>query len=81
MNDLLLKIYENVIRFEKEAIQMEERVTEEVIQLSEPFKDKLSIDELETLQDAMFSVALTSQQQGFQAGAKFFAKLLAECLS
>lgn len=80
MNELL-KIYENVVRHEKEALHMEERVTEEVIQLSKPFKDKLSVDELETLQDAMFSVALTSQHEGFQLGMRYLAKLLAECLS
>ena len=57
----LLKIYENVVRHEKEVVHMEERVIEEVIRLSKPFEDKLSVDELETLQDAMFSVALTSQ--------------------
>lgn len=50
----LLKIYENVVRHEKEVVHMEEHVTEEVIQLSKPFEDKLSVDELETLQDAMF---------------------------
>lgn len=77
----LIKIYENVVRHKKEVVHMEEQVTEEVIRLSEPFKDKLSIDELETLQDAMFSVALTSQHEGFRLGMKYLAKLLAECLS
>ena len=47
----LLKIYENVVRHEKEVVHMEEHVTEEVIQLSKPFEDKLSVDELETLQE------------------------------
>lgn len=77
----LLKIYENVVRHEKEVVHMEERVTEEVIQLSKPFEDKLSGDELETLQDAMFSVALTSQHEGFKLGMRYLAKLLAECLA
>lgn len=76
----LLKIYENVVRHEKEVVHMEERVTEEVLQLSKPFEGKLSVDELETLQDAMFSVALTSQHEGFLLGMKYLAKLLAECL-
>ena len=47
----LIKIYENVVRHKKEVIHMEEQVTEEVIRLSEPFESKLSVDELEALQD------------------------------
>ena len=77
----IIKIYENVVRHKKEVVHMEEEVTEEVIRLSEPFKDKLSVDELESLQDAMFSVALTSQHKGFKLGMRYLAILLAECLS
>ncbi|GFI43427.1 hypothetical protein IMSAGC018_01099 [Lachnospiraceae bacterium] len=47
----LIKIYENVVRHKKEVVHLEEEVTEEVIRLSEPFKEKLSVEELESLQD------------------------------
>lgn len=46
----LIKIYENVVRHKKEVVHLEEEVTEEVIRLSEPFKEKLSVEELESLQ-------------------------------
>lgn len=77
----LLKIYENVIRHEEETVSMERRVTEEILQLSEPYKEQLSGEELEKLQDIMFSVALTAEHEGFQLGIKYFAKLIIECLS
>ena len=80
MNELL-KIYENVVRHEKEAASMERRVTEEVIQLSKPYEKQLSSKELEKLQDIMFSVALTAEHEGFMLGVKYFVKLLSECLS
>lgn len=80
MNELL-KIYENVVRHEKEAANMERRVTEEVIQLSKPYEKQLSSKELEKLQDIMFSVALTAEHEGFMLGAKYFMKLFSECLS
>lgn len=79
MNELL-KIYENVIRHEEEAVNMERRVNEEIIQLSKPYEEQLSSRELEKLQDIMFSVALTAEHEGFQLGMRYFAKLLAECL-
>ena len=77
----LLKIYENVIRHEEEAANMERRVTEEIIQLSKPYEEQLSSKELEKLQDIMFSVALTAEHEGFMLGVRYLAKLLAECLS
>ena len=80
MNELL-KIYENVVRHEKEAASMERRVTEEIIQLSKPYEKQLSSKELEKLQDIMFSVALTAEHEGFMLGVKYFVKLLSECLS
>lgn len=80
MNELL-KIYENVVRHEKEAANMERRVTEEIIQLSKPYEKQLSSKELEKLQDIMFSVALTAEHEGFRLGVKYLVKLLSECLS
>lgn len=80
MNELL-KIYENVVRHEKEAASMERRVTEEIIQLSKPYEKQLSSKELEKLQDIMFSVALTAEHEGFMLGVKYFVKILSECLS
>lgn len=81
MSELLLKIYENVIRYEKEAISMEKRVTEKVDRIGKPYEGKLDIEELETMQDIIFDIALTAEQEGFQLGVKYLAKLLAECLS
>lgn len=81
MSELLLKIYENVIRYEEEAISMEKRITGEVDRLTKPYARKLDIKELETMQDIIFDIALTAEQEGFQLGVKYLAKLLAECLS
>ena len=77
----LLKIYESVVKNEEEAVNMEKRVAEEVDRLTEKYQKQFNADELEELQDIMFSIALTSQHEAFQLGAKYFAKLLAECLS
>lgn len=80
MNDLLLKIYENVIRYEKEAISMEKRITKEVDAICKPYKDKLSADALEELQDILFEIALSGEQEGFQLGVICLTRLLVEFL-
>lgn len=77
----LIKIYESVIRYEEEAVSMEERIAEEVDRIIEGYEEQFNADELEELQDAMFSLALVAEHEGFLLGAKFFAKLIAECLS
>lgn len=76
MNNLLEKIYENVVRFEKEAINMEQRVSEKVIQLSKPYEENLTLEELEELQDLMFEIALIAEHEGFRLGVGFAFKLL-----
>ena len=80
MSELLKRIYENVIRYEKESISMEKRITKAVDAICKPYKGKLSADELEELQDIMFEIALSGEQEGFQLGVMCFTKLLIECL-
>lgn len=77
----LLKIYENVVRYGEEAVNMEKRITEEVKKITKPYEKNLSIEELEKLQDIMFEIALIAEHEGFLLGTKYLAKLLAECLS
>ena len=72
MNDLLLKIYEGVIRHEEKAIGMKKRISEEVDRITKPY---------EGLQDLLFDISLVVEHEGFKLGMKFFAKLLTECLS
>lgn len=80
MSDLLKRIYENVIRYEQEAINMEKRITKEVDAICKPYKGKLSADELEELQDILFEIALSGEQEGFQLGVLSLMKLLIEIL-
>lgn len=77
----LIKIYEAIVRHEEEAICMEKRITEEVERMTTPYEEKLNTDELEELQNVLFDIALTAEQEGFQLGVKYLAKLFAECWS
>lgn len=77
----LLKIYENVVRYEEEAVNMEKHIIEEVDKITEQYEKRFNADELEELQDVLFSVALTAEHKGFVLGMRYLAKLIAECLS
>ncbi len=80
MNERLKKIYEHIICREKEAIEMDKRVSVEIDMLSTPYIERLKETELEELKDLMYAAALTAEQEGFQLGMGYAIKLLISLL-
>lgn len=81
MSELLLKIYQQVVSNEDEAVEMGMRVGEWVNQFTEPYQNKLNNDEMEKLKDLMYSTAIKAEQEGFQLGIKIFVRLMLELFS
>ena len=78
MKKLILKVFETVIKTEEESIKTEACIDEEVFRLIEPFEEILDGKEMEMLKDALFSVAITGEETGFQLGVKTTIRLLLE---
>lgn len=76
MNETLKKIYEEVASKEDEAIKVLMDVDEEIKKIAEEYESKLDHEELETLQDLLFSAALAGEQAGFEIGMKFAIQML-----
>ena len=76
MNETLKKIYEEVASKEDNAIKVLMDVDEAIKELTEEYEDKLSREELEKLQDLLFSAALAGEQAGFEIGMKFSIQML-----
>lgn len=81
MNELLLKIYENVISREEECLEMEKRMGEWISTLAEPYSEQLDAHKMERLKDFMYSTAIRAEQEGFQIGVKMTMKLILELLT
>ena len=80
MNERLKKIYEYVICHEKEAIEMDKRVSVEIDTLVIPYIEQLKETELEDLKGLMYTTALTAEQEGFQLGMGYAIKILISLL-
>lgn len=78
MNDLLKKIYEQVLCQEEEIVKKGKYLDEWVNQLTKPYQSQLSSEKMEKLKDLMYSAAATAEREGFQLGVKFTIKIIAE---
>lgn len=76
MNDLLTKIYDNVLVYERDVVKNNLQVDEEIDQLVEPYKKQLSNEETEKLNDLLSMAVLTAKQAGFENGVRFAVKFL-----
>ena len=76
MKELLMKIYNSVLVYEDDVINVSKVVDDEINLLVEPYQTRLSDDELETLKDLLSSTALTAEQTGFEVGMRFAIKLI-----
>lgn len=81
MKELLMKIYNSVLVYEDDVINISKVVDDEINLLVEPYQTRLSDDELETLKDLLSSTALIAEQTGFEVGMRFAIKLIFSLLS
>lgn len=81
MKELLMKIYNSVLVYEDDVVNISKVVDDEINLLVEPYQTRLSDDELETLKDLLSSTALIAEQTGFEVGMRFAIKLIFSLLS
>lgn len=81
MSDLLQKIYEQAIQDEDIAVAMGRRVDEWVKSLTVPYREVLDDDQMELLQNLLFSTAIRAEEEGFQLGIRVVVKLVLEILA
>lgn len=74
--DLLRKIYDTVICYERDTIEMCKRVDEEILDLIEPYKGELSDDDFDRIKDLMGCISVTAEREGFLLGVKYTLKTL-----
>lgn len=81
MNELLKKIYENVIYYETDVLQTGRELDKEIENLINEYADQLDEEGMEIAKTLMYQTALLSEQTGFCLGVKYTVKLLIELLS
>ncbi len=78
MNELFNKIYDNVICYEEDFIEVSKELDKTVDELLKPHLQRFSNDDMELLKTLMYQISSSSKQTGFQLGSKYALSLLLE---
>lgn len=81
MNKLFKKIYQEVLVYEEDIVKGNHQVDKLLNDLTEPYKEQSTDDELEKLKELLSIMALTAEQTGFENGVKFTLKMLFSLLN
>ena len=81
MNELLKKVFETVIIYEKDTVKMGGRVYAEINQLVQSSKDQFADSDMEKIKSLLYQTALTAEEEGFQLGLKYALKIMMDLLS
>lgn len=81
MNELLKKIYQEVIYHQKDTQKIEQSLEFEINELLKPLVNTFSREEIEIIRSLMFAIQLKAMQSGFQHGAKYTLSTLFALLS
>lgn len=76
MNNLLRKIYQDVLVYEEDTIAVNQEIETERSRLMKEYQERLNAEEMEELNDKMASIALIAEMVGFELGVQFAARLL-----
>ena len=80
MEELLSKIYDRIVIYEKDCISLGTEFDQKVAEKLEPMKESISEDELDKLKELIYWAAFLEEKDGFRLGVKFTLKLLMEIL-
>ena len=81
MDDLLNKIYKDILVYDKDTIQLNKAMNEEVLSLLDEYKEQLTNVEQDTAKEILYAVVPIAEQTGFKVGMRFAWKLLLSLLS
>ncbi len=83
MENLLRKIYEEVIIYGKDSYELNHRLEYEIREMIYPYikKAKMNDEESESFRDLCFDISASAQYSGFLQGVKLTVKILIEILT
>lgn len=76
MNQLLKKIYEEILYYEKETVEADRRINREFAGISASYVKKMNVTEKEELESLLQQVSLAAQEEGFLLGMKYMWRLI-----
>lgn len=81
MEQLLSEIYEKVVYASDVYNELNQKFDEEVENLIQPLKEKISAEELDELRALMYSASFVAEKNGFYMGVHVAVKFMSESLN
>lgn len=81
MNELLRKIFDTIICYERQSVEMGQNIEKEIELLIQPYQGKLTDDTQEELKNLLYAISSVAEREGFLLGIKYTLKTLAALLS
>lgn len=76
MDEMLNKIYRKIVIYERETVQANRMMDDEVLLLMDEYKQQLQDVDQDTLKELLFSALPIAEQTGFRLGVRFALKFL-----
>ena len=81
MDELIKKIYMEIISYEKDVLKTGAELDREVVDLIEPYQEEFDEKTLEIVKTLMYQAILVAEQTGFWLGVKYTVKFMMKILS
>ena len=81
MNELIKKIYMEIICYEDDVLKTGKQLDREVADLLKPYEEELDEKHLEIIKTLMYQAILIAEQTGFWLGVKYTVKFMIKILS
>lgn len=75
MEELLKKIYENIIYYEKDTLKMDKRINAEIDKLIESYRNDFPESDIQTVKELIHQATFIAQKEGFRLGMSYMLKL------
>lgn len=76
MNDILKKIYNEILVYEKDIATTNQKADKAICKLLKTYQKNLTDDEYEKIKELVFSITSIAEQAGFENGIRFTIKLI-----
>lgn len=81
MNELLRKIFDTIICYENQSIEVGQNIEKEIKNLIRPYQGTLTDDTQEELKNLLYGISSIAEREGFLLGIKYTLKTLIALLS
>lgn len=76
MKKLFKKIFDDVITYEKDFIEMDAGINKEIEKHLTKYEEKMNNEEMENLKNLLYEIINISEREGFFLGLQYAARIL-----